>query len=283
MGASVESARMAGRPRFSQPSIAEMVAEELRERIITGVLREGDLLPPQEELVREFQVSRPPLREALRILEAEGLVEVRRGNVGGAVVRAPSKSGTAYSLGLLLQYERVSLADLAGAIAEVEPVCARYAAQRADRANELVPRLKALIDRQSELVEHETDFTRAGRDFHDAVIDGCGNDTLRLVAGALAALWSSQEVDWADQVAASDKYPVLKLRSEVVKAHRRLVDAIEAGDATLAADLSRSHARASQGHILGSLRQESSRVSLSKEVSLTRGRIFNDRHTSVES
>lgn len=283
MGANTENARVGGRSSFSQPSIAELVAEELRERIITGVLREGDLLPPQEELVREFQVSRPPLREALRILEAEGLVEVRRGNVGGAVVRAPSQSGTAYSLGLLLQYEQVSLADLAGAIAEVEPVCARNAAQRADRASDLVPRLKALIERQSELIEHETDFTRAGRDFHDAVIDGCGNDTLRLVAGALAALWSSQEEDWADQVTASAEYPVPKLRSEVVKAHRRLVEAIEAGDASLAADLSRAHARASQGHILGSVRRESSQVSLSKKVSLTQGRIFNGRRTSVES
>lgn len=283
MSADIGSVRVGGRQRFSQPSIAEMVAEELRERIISGVLREGDLLPPQEELVREFQVSRPPLREALRILEAEGLIVVRRGNVGGSVVHAPSKAGTAYSLGLLLQFERVPLADLAGAIAEIEPVCARYAAEREDRAVTLVPRLRELVDAQAALVENETEFTRVGREFHDAVIDGCGNETLRLVAGSLAGLWSSQEEDWADFVAASEQYPALKLRKDVVKAHRRIVDAIEAGNAAVAADLTRAHARASQGHILGGAADESRQVSLTKQVTLTRGQVFNDRRTSVET
>lgn len=282
MSAGIEPTRLGGRQRIAQPSIAEMVAEELRERIISGALREGDLLPPQEDLVREFQVSRPPLREALRILEAEGLIVVRRGNVGGSVVHAPSKSGTAYSLGLLLQFERVSLADLAGAIAEIEPMCARHAAQREDRGTALVPRLRELLEVQEALVGNETQFTRAGRDFHDAVIDGCGNETLRLVAGALAGLWSSQEEDWADFVAASEQYPGPEMRIEVVKAHRRIIDAIEAGDAALAADLTRTHARASQSHILGSTAEGSRAVSLSKQVTLTRGRIFNDRRTSVE-
>lgn len=270
------------RPRFSQPSIAEMVAEELRERIISGNLQEGDLLPPLDELIREFQVSRPSLREALRILETEGLIAVRRGNVGGAVVHAPSKSGTAYSLGLLLQYERVSLSDLAGAVAEIEPVCARHAAERSDRKATLIPHLRALVERQNALVENESEFTRVGREFHDAVIEGCGNDTLRLVAGALAGLWSSQEVDWADAVTGSDQYPAPALRTEVVKTHSRLVDAIEAGDADMSAELARSHSRASQQHILEEDADSTVRaVSLSKRVTLTHGRMFNDRRTSI--
>ncbi|MBD0860486.1 FadR family transcriptional regulator [Gordonia sp. zg691] len=282
----MEPTRVGGvRPRFSQPSIAEMVAEELRERIISGALREGDMLPPQEELIREFQVSRPPLREALRILEAEGLIAVRRGNVGGAVVHAPSKSGTAYSLGLLLQFEQVSLGDLAGAIAEIEPVCVRHAAELPDRGKTLIPRLRTLVALQETLVDDESEFTRTGREFHDAVIEGCGNDTLRLVAGALAGLWSSQEEEWADAVAASDRYPAPALRAEVVKTHRRLIDAIEAGDADAAAELSRSHARASQQHILGmqdaAAADAARAVSLSKQVTITRGRMFNDRRTSV--
>lgn len=282
MTAGNEAAPVGLRPRFSQPSIAEIVAEELRERIISGALREGDMLPPQDELVREFQVSRPPMREALRILEAEGLIAVRRGNVGGSVVHSPSKSGTAYSLGLLLQFEKVSLGDLAGAIAEIEPVCARHAAQRSDRGEALVPRLRELIDYQAGLVDDGAKFTRAGRAFHDAVIDGCGNDTLRLVAGSLAGLWSSQEEDWADFVSASEQYPALRLRNEVVKTHRKLVGAIDKGDSDLAADLARSHARASQAHILGAGMEGTRRVSLNKQVSLTRGRIFNDRRTSVQ-
>ena len=80
------------RRRLSAPRIAEIVADELRRQIIDGELADGDLLPRQEVLVEQFNVSLVSLREALRILETEGLVSVRRGNRGGAVVHAPAKT-----------------------------------------------------------------------------------------------------------------------------------------------------------------------------------------------
>jgi len=82
------------RRRLSAPRIAEIVADELRRQIIDGELADGDLLPRQELLVEQFNVSLVSLREALRILETEGLVSVRRGNRGGAVVHAPAKTST---------------------------------------------------------------------------------------------------------------------------------------------------------------------------------------------
>ena len=63
----------------------------------------------------EFGVSYPSIREAIRILETEGLVTVRRGNVGGAEVHRPDESSAAYHLGLALQGGRVTLGDLAPA------------------------------------------------------------------------------------------------------------------------------------------------------------------------
>src|ERR1700694_2827208 len=68
------------RRRLSAPRIAQIVADELRRQIIDGELADGDLLPRQELLVEQFNVSLVSLREALRILETEGLVSVRRGN-----------------------------------------------------------------------------------------------------------------------------------------------------------------------------------------------------------
>ena len=100
------------RRRLSAPRIAEIVADELRRQIIDGELADGDLLPRQEVLVEQFNVSLVSLREALRILETEGLVSVRRGNRGGAIVHAPAKTSAAYMLGLLLQSESVVVADL---------------------------------------------------------------------------------------------------------------------------------------------------------------------------
>src|SRR6201997_2381011 len=126
------------RRRLSAPRIAEIVADELRRQIIDGELADGDLLPRQEVLVEQFNVSLVSLREALRILETEGLVSVRRGNRGGAVVHAPAKASAAYMLGLLLQSDYVPLADLGTALQELEPMCAALAARRPDRGDERV-------------------------------------------------------------------------------------------------------------------------------------------------
>ena len=63
--------------------MAEMVADVIRARIVAGTLPDGSMLPKQDQLISEFQVSRPLFREALRILESEGLISVRRGNIGG--------------------------------------------------------------------------------------------------------------------------------------------------------------------------------------------------------
>ena len=72
------------------PKTAELVAAEIRNAILGGTLRPGDRLPPETSLMSRFGVSRPSLREALRLLEAEELLDIRRGARGGAVVRRPS-------------------------------------------------------------------------------------------------------------------------------------------------------------------------------------------------
>src|SRR5580698_4135154 len=121
------------RAQLRQPRLAEVVAGVLRERIIDGSLGDGDLLPKQDELLEEFRISRPSLREALRILESEGLIRVRRGNVGGSVVEVPTAETSAYTLGLVLQSRRGTVADLALAIKQIEPVTASMCAERRDR------------------------------------------------------------------------------------------------------------------------------------------------------
>src|ERR1700709_1292456 len=120
------------RPRLSAPRIAEVVAGELRQQIIDGELADGAFLPHNALLVDRLTVGLVSLREALRILETEGLIPVRRGNRGGAVVHAPAKTSAAYRRGLLLQSESVEIADLGMALQELEPACAALAAQRPD-------------------------------------------------------------------------------------------------------------------------------------------------------
>ncbi|MFC5751019.1 FadR/GntR family transcriptional regulator [Actinomadura rugatobispora] len=227
-----------------------MVADILRTRILTGELPEGSLLPRQEDLMREFNVSRPPMREALRILEAEGLVVVRRGNVGGAQVRAPDRSAVASNLGMLLQFKDAPLKDLADALVEMEPLCAALAADREDRVEAVIAKLRPYLDRQREHLENGAEFTAHCKAFHDAMIAACGNDTIRISVGALAALWSTQEQAWADVAASTDGYPPIAQREEVLAIHEQIVDAIEKGNRTQAMALTRAHARAYPQHVL---------------------------------
>src|ERR1700721_4114398 len=138
------------RRRLSAPRIAEIVADELRRQIIDGELADGDLLPRQEVLVEQFNVSLVSLREALRILETEGLVSVRRGNRGGAIVHAPAKTSAAYMLGLLLQSESVEVADLGTALRELEPACAALAPPGPARAATRVPELTRVNESMAE-------------------------------------------------------------------------------------------------------------------------------------
>ena len=70
----------------------EQIADELRALIVSGELTEGDSLGHEPDLVERFGVSRPSLREALRILEAEGLITVVRGVLGGVIVHEPNET-----------------------------------------------------------------------------------------------------------------------------------------------------------------------------------------------
>jgi GntR family transcriptional regulator, transcriptional repressor for pyruvate dehydrogenase complex len=238
------------RRRLSARRTAEIVAEELRRQILDGELADGDLLPRQDILVDRFRVSLVSLREALRILETEGLVSVRRGNRGGAVVHAPAKSSAAYMLGLVLQSDSVPLTDLGLALQELEPSCAALAAQSADRATTLIPELNKINALAEENLDDASRFTETGRQFHHAIAGGCGNHTMAVVMGSLEALWTSHERQWAEQSAAEGGYPSLAERRAVLASHVKLTQAIEAGDSERARRLASRHVSNTQAYVV---------------------------------
>jgi DNA-binding FadR family transcriptional regulator len=112
----------------------QRIADELRRLIVSGKLSEGDSLGHEPDLVKRFGVSRPSLREALRILEAEGLISVVRGMLGGIVVHKPDERMTARTAALLLQARNVSLADVFDARSLLEPIAVRLIASRSRRS-----------------------------------------------------------------------------------------------------------------------------------------------------
>lgn len=239
-----------GRRRVTSPRIGEIVAAELRRQIVNGELADGDLLPRQEVLVEHFNVSLVSLREALRILQTEGLISVRRGNQGGAVVHAPTKASAAFMLGLVLQSGSVRLDDLGAALHAIEPTCVGLAAGRPDRAKTLIPQLRKINQAMDAELADGAAFTKIGRQFHDQIVHGCGNQTMIAVVGTLEALWTGHEQRWAEETAARGEYPSLKDRRAVLNAHLRMTDLIEAGDVERARKVATKHLADAQTYVL---------------------------------
>ncbi|MDX6740831.1 FadR/GntR family transcriptional regulator [Actinocorallia sp. A-T 12471] len=240
--------------KIGQMRMAELVASALRERILAGGITDGSTLPKQDELVAQFGVSYPSVREALRILETEGFVTVRRGNRGGATVHAPDIGTAGYALGLTLQAMQVDVPDLGQALAVLEPICAAHCAQREDRLEVVVPRLRELLAISESHLDDGAAFTRASREFHDAVVGFDTNATLRVVVKSLTSLWSAQEESWADTQLSRGSYPSRSERVQAQRAHERLTAVIADGDAAEASRLAQEHLTATQRWVLRSLR-----------------------------
>ena len=236
--------------QLAQPRLAEMVAGILRTRIIEGELADGDRLPKQDDLLAEFHVSRPSIREAMRILETEGLVSVRRGNVGGAEVHAPDPRSAAYMLGLVMQAQHVTLTDVASALRILEPAAASLCASRADRVTTVLPELRRLNAEAEEHLADGPSFTRIARQWHGTMVESCGNRTMILVVGTLETVWSHHELLWADHIAARGEYPDVKSRRLVLRAHVDVTEAIEDGNEERAHRVARRHLDESQTYLL---------------------------------
>src|SRR6476661_10105103 len=109
------------------PKASDVLANELRERILAGEYVEGTPLPPERELVVQTRMSRTTVREALRILEVQGLIRIKAGRAGGAFVQRPGGESMARSLELLIRGRQLRLTSIHETREAVEPACARLA------------------------------------------------------------------------------------------------------------------------------------------------------------
>lgn len=164
------------------PKTAELIASHLRRRIVRGELSAGQTLSPESQLLEQFGVSRPTLREAFRILEAETLISVRRGSRGGARVMAPDASVAARYVGLHLQMQGTTITDVYQARMVLEPPCARLLAE--SRTEQDVADLAKVVDQLSAEVRGETStpdpeiWSELTYRFHELIMQRCGNRTL---------------------------------------------------------------------------------------------------------
>ena len=231
-----------------QIRVAEHVADELRERLLANGFPDNKL-PKLDELVEKFGVSAPSLREALRILEAEGLLTVRRGRLGGSEVRRPDATSAGYAIALGLQGQGITIEDLAEAVKKLEPMAVASCAERADRGERLVPLLEENVA-LCEAALGGSEFTHRSREFHDLVVKFTANATLRMIISSVVAVWSTQEENWAYAVQQSGAYPDIEEQREVLRAHRGILAEIAKGNSLKAEKVARRHIEATQDRVI---------------------------------
>lgn len=212
------------------PKTAELVATHIRRQIVLGQLREGDALPPETSLMQEFNISRPTLREAFRILESEGLITVRRGARGGARVQEPSSDVAARYAGLVLQHRGATLEDVLQARLVVEAPAVRVLAARRDRASVA----NKLQERLDTLPPHEpAKFS----EFNALIVELAGNETLMLLTSMLEYISAAAAVTFAR----THKRDEMRLLRSAHRTRQKLIDLIRAGNADGAEKLWRDH------------------------------------------
>lgn len=202
----------------------EMVARALRSRIARGELKPGDRLPPEDELMANLGLARTTVREGLRILESQGLIEVRRGRQGGGRVTHPRVEHLAQGLALTLQLQDVTYHDLDGASQLIEPALAGRLART--RTDEDLAALAAAVE-EAAVAARANDreaFSAAATAFHEEVVARAGNSTLATLSRLLHELRSEYYL-WASQRTTDQK-----TFERAVRSYRKLIRLIEAGD-----------------------------------------------------
>lgn len=264
--------------QLRQPRLAEIVAARLRDDILTGKLKEGDSLPRQEHLFNDFRVSLPAVREAMRILETEGLITVRRGNVGGAVVHLPTPERIARTITMVLQTRDTTISDVSGALLHLEPACAALCATRPDREDTVVPALREVIAEQEETFDDPDQFPTHAREFHETLVRNCGNETMIVIVGSLETIWTAHESTVWSEAAMVHGEPdptsplARKSRRAALRDHEKLVDAIAAGDEKRTVTLASAHLAATRESSLESAKEDTVNTNLLDDIDFSGAR-----------
>jgi GntR family transcriptional repressor for pyruvate dehydrogenase complex len=216
----------------------ELVIAAIEEQIMSDTLRVGDSLPAERDLAAKLQVSRSAVREAFRVLEAQGVLRSAVGSGAGAgtfVAAMPSDALTRF-LRLHIALANFAFADVVEARVTLERSSVALAAREPDRRRLAAVR-EAVEIMDSDEVDRAT-FNDADTAFHVAIAEAGGNRLVTALTVAIRNAMRGRILAGVEQVA---DWPAL--RQVLRDGHHAILVAIEAGDATTAASLAEHHIR----------------------------------------
>jgi DNA-binding FadR family transcriptional regulator len=213
------------------PKLAESLARDLAETIFSRGLQPGARLPSERALLDQLKVSRGTLREALRLLEAHGLIRVRPGSSGGAIVAPMDASDFNRISSLHFRAHHVTQRHIWQARLDIEPVLARLAAENLTEESRTA--LTTLLDRASSTQpSDDIQYLNFGSEFHRLIASSCGNPVLDLYSRSLGEMTAT--------IAARAVFP-MEARAAVHDDHQAIAKAILGGKVKQAETLMRAH------------------------------------------
>jgi DNA-binding FadR family transcriptional regulator len=225
----------------SSSRVSQLIVEQIKLLLKEERLQPGDRLPSERELCVQFGVSRVTVREALRSLEASGLVEIRVGARGGAFVTAPSSQRVGEGLADLLSLSPLTAAEVTEARIVFELGIVPLVVERA--TDEDIESLRALCDEHAEAVKQGVYDMEMSADFHTRVAACTHNTAIEMLVQSfhgplLMSLREAQSVE-------------PQMGHQGSKEHRKFVDAVAARDVETASDIMRTHIRRTASRVKG--------------------------------
>jgi GntR family transcriptional regulator, transcriptional repressor for pyruvate dehydrogenase complex len=206
-----------------------MLADDIRRRLVAGELVPGEPLSPERELMETYGVSRPTLREAVRILEAESIIESVRGPKGGVIMRAPNPTVVIRQVGVLLQLSGATFNDVYAARAAIEIAAVRTLAEHGN-PDDLVA-LQEVI-KEARVCANSTstpeEFGRVAGRFHRTLVHESLNVTMAFIVDMLGSL---TDASYTRQVASLEPGPRETQVMTAIRSWAKLTRLIGAGDA----------------------------------------------------
>ncbi len=220
-----------GGPVLRNVKRSELLAREIVEEIISRGLEPGDFLPPEAVMLSHYEVGRASLREALRLLEAQGLVSLKPGPGGGPVLGKVDPVNLGRTATLYFRLAGASYGLLAEAMLVLDPWLAELAAQRSEKGH-VEETLGPCMEAGDRVAGDNAGIWRVAPEFHDLVYHLSGNGVLETMASAVGAIFRAQvlsQVDMADR------------QSVFLADHHRLAEAIAAGQPSKARKVAQEH------------------------------------------
>jgi DNA-binding FadR family transcriptional regulator len=199
------------------------IAEQIRTAIVTGQLGAGDRLPPERELAEQFGVSRVTVRDALRALEAMGLIDVRVGARGGAFVTVPSGDVVGQTMSDMMMMQAITPEDIVEARLMVELGTITIASARA--TDEDIARLRELAQRAHEALDAGTYTRELSWDFHAVLGEITHNGAIEGLTQSFRSSLSMHPIRTREGARAFER---------TVEEHERILAALERRDGAAA-------------------------------------------------